>query len=122
MLTTATETDICYRIDAAGNGRGGKIAVTHGTPDVDVTTIGVPTHDSNAGACTTTAGNQLATPHPISDGTIATIDYSVDAYVNTSVGAWLCLEVESLSQRVVVPMSLPGFSVDPNITVNHYQD
>lgn len=122
VLSTLTATSICYRVDAVGTGRGGRIAIEHGTPGTGIDTIGIPSLDNEVGKCTSEPGNQLTTPHPIADFGALGTDVFLDAYVNTSVGAWLCFDVANIGQRVVVPMSLPGVDVDPNISVNHYAD
>lgn len=123
VLHTSTQTDICYRVDAAGTGRGGRIRIIHGTPTVGAPTVGVPTVDGNVSACTSTPNNQLPVPNPLASGGVGgVVDYLVTGYANTSSGAMLCATVENINARVNVPFNVTGPTITPNIDIQHTAD
>jgi hypothetical protein len=109
----------CVRIDASPTGAGGKFAITLPSG----TLPGVPYTDSNAGACTTTAGNQLPGAHPIESGALGDpsdptyTQFLLDAYLG-STEAWVCVRAGAVQVRVVVPLDANvapavSFTADP---------
>lgn len=112
------EVDVCFRAESGGTGVGGMIAITPAAPSVtppgvsNVTLpgLGVPSTDGNAQACTTTTSpaNQVPGTHPIATGTVVSVSYLLDAYLNDT-QAWVCLRVgTAVDTRIVVPISVPG--------------
>ena len=89
-------------------------------------TVGQVTTDSNSRACEGAPGNSVPTAHPIEQGGVGDLSFYLDAYANVPANlldgpaaAWLCLEVGSIKQRVIVntptaTAPVIGINDDPN--------
>lgn len=86
---------VCFRAKAGAADQGGRIDVKAGGP--------VKT-DASSRACASAAANRVPGPHPIDEGSIAGTRFYFDAYLGSDT-LWLCAEVDSIKQRVVVPIS-----------------
>lgn len=105
LAASATELDVCVRVEQNGVGLGGEFVVREPSPTVGFTNIGPPTMDGNVTACQTTPGNTVPGAHPIEQGSVAGFSVLFDAYANAST-AWVCLGLPnpSPSVRLVVPI------------------
>ena len=122
---SASAVDVCFRVSSAttGEGAGGKVAIAPAVPDADVTgvelpTIGPPSQDANATACTTTTDppNQVPGSHPMIGGGVAGQPVMVDSYFNSE-AAWVCLQTgTAVNTRVALPVTPPSVGV-PGITM-----
>lgn len=121
LLQDSTRTDLCYRVDAAGVGRGGRIRITYENPSV-VPPTNLPSLDGNVSACEATGGNQLPIPNPLLSGGSGGVDYLVTGYANASSGVMLCATVETFKARVNLPFNLTAPGVDPGIGIEHTAD
>ena len=119
----AGETDVCVRVEdvTTGRGVGGQLVVTQG--NVGPGTVGLPSTDADADACTTTTNppNTVPGSHPIADIGLAGVSLVLDAYANGS-AAWVCVRSDDLAvaHRVVIPV--PGGPSGPPPNVQYYPD
>ena len=97
---------VCVRSDGAGLSNGGKLVITG-----PAGSAGLPTTDSNAGACSTQPGNIAPGPHPLLSGALGDpndpatyLPFLLDSYVSPT-ATWVCVGVGSLRQRVIVQAS-----------------
>jgi hypothetical protein len=122
LATGTTEFDVCVRVDQAGSGAGGVLAITPTVPGAGVTNVQTPSQDANFGACQSATPNSIPGSHPIAAGGIAGQPYLIDAFANGS-AAWLCLSVGTLvQQRLVVPIVVPTVNLTPGTDVAFYPD
>lgn len=92
---------VCYRVDDEGlYYAGGSVMLTDNAPFVST-----PTVDSNAQACSTTAGNTVPGPHPAVAGTLLNAPLLIDSYASSD-SLWFCLQYGSEQERLNVPV--PG--------------
>ncbi|HEX8742260.1 MAG TPA: hypothetical protein VF712_03920 [Thermoleophilaceae bacterium] len=121
FFRVATKTDpanpsttwLCYRVKVADQYDDGQ--------RIDVnpnTSIGTPrvASDTNSQACATAAGNVIPPPHPIEQGQVLGTPFYLDANATLLPGAWLCLEVGNLKQRLIA--ELPGLDI-ADVDVNN---
>ena len=104
---------VCWRADSGGTGVGGKLVISTEVPSAG--SVGAPSVDGNASACTTTTSppNQVPGSHPVTSGGVAGVPYSFDAYTDGGSTAWACVQVGSaVTKRVIVPLSVTGPSGD----------
>jgi hypothetical protein len=102
---------ICYRVKVPNNPE------TAGRIDVKSTSganVGPVTTDTNSRACATPTDNIVPAPHPVESGAVGDVSFYVDAYSNLNT-AWLCVEVGSTKERVVVPIPSVGL---PNVNID----
>lgn len=104
---TSSSGRICFRIDDGSTIRRGG-ALSYNT--AAIAPVGLPSVDSNAGACQATAGNVLPGPHPLVNGTAGGVQVYLDNWSNGS-QAWTCLRVGTTAVRLIVPVSAPGAPV-----------
>ena len=110
---------VCYRV----NDRGGRLEITPTTPGGGITGVQLPSRDTNTDTCATTnPPNQAPGPHPLAGGQVLGMPYLFDTYLNGST-AWVCLKVGALvTERLVVPISVPGITADPGTQAAYYPD
>jgi hypothetical protein len=122
FFRVATKTDpanpsntwLCYRIKVADQyDEGARVEVN---PNTNVGTPRVAT-DTNSQACATASGNLIPPPHPIEQGQILGTPFYIDANATLLPGAWLCLEVGGLKQRLIA--ELPGLDIaDADVNID----
>lgn len=106
---------ICYRIKAGNQPEtAGRIDVN---PNTEVNPGPSVKADTDSRACTTTAGNEMPTPHPIQQGTVAETPFYIDGYMsNFGTRTWLCVEVGAVKYRFLVNLT-SGIN-DPDVVLN----
>ena len=108
---------VCWRAASGGTGVGGKLVISTEVPSAG--SVGAPSVDGSASACTTTTSppNRVPGSHPVSSGGVAGVPYSFDAYTDGGSTAWACVQVGSaVTRRVIVPVSVTGPSGEPVVT------
>lgn len=121
LAPSASELDVCVRVESGATGKGGEFVIRTGTPNAGVGNLPNPTQDTNATACSTAPGNSVPGAHPISSGGVAGTPYLIDAYLNGTT-AWVCLAAGTNTGRVLVPVTIPSPMVDPGVTVTFIPD
>lgn len=95
---SSNETWVCIRADISGQGYGGRLEIV--APSAGTPVVTLPTTDSAANACWTTAGNTLPGTHPAVQMDAPTHLY-IDAYRSGN-QTWVCVESGSSGTRVVL--------------------
>ncbi|MDQ1699864.1 MAG: hypothetical protein QOG34_1727 [Frankiaceae bacterium] len=120
--------DVCFRAESGTVGVGGLLTVGYVAPGFTVTGVGLPTIvppsvssaipsvDGHSSYCTSppsgTRANTIPLPHPLSSGIgPGGTTWMLDAYSDGATTVWVCLQINAVSTRVVVP--LQGVTVTP---------
>jgi hypothetical protein len=110
-LVNSSAVLVCFRVDASTLAHvGGVVGVLIGDPDLGLGGVGVPTVDGNSLACQSAPGNVN-----VFNGTVGSVPVRVDVTPG-SAEKWVCLNVGTVHQRIVVPVGTPSPSLDPGIT------
>jgi hypothetical protein len=115
-LVSPNEEWVCVRVDGDTLNAGGKFVVT-----APVAGAGIPVVDDNSDACSaSSSGNSVPGPHPTVGGALGDpadpstyLPFLLDTYASNA-GAWVCLQVGAIRERVVVPVGV-GL-VPPTVT------
>jgi hypothetical protein len=109
--TDPQTTWVCYRVKVGNDqDHAGRIDVK----STSGANVGPVTTDGNSRACATGSNNTVPGPHPVEAGAVGDVGFYLDAYAGGE-AAWLCLEVGSVKQRVIVPIptaDLPAVNLD----------
>lgn len=99
---------VCVRADGPAVATGGRFEIS----GAGVSAPGVPSTDTAVEACATTPGNGAPGPHPAVSASVGDpsdpatyLPVVLDSYAGGS-AAWVCVQVGSLRQRVVVPVGV----------------
>lgn len=121
LAPSASELDVCVRVESGATGKGGEFVIKAGTPTANVGNLPSPGQDANDAACASTPGNAIPGAHPVSSGGVAGTPYLIDAYLNGTT-AWVCLRAGTTVDRLLVPVTVPSVVVDPGTTVTFNPD